>query len=55
MEVLISKTGSKKILHEGYVYVKNRTTKTTIRWMCSKRASKSCNGALVTDIDVRFN
>ena len=35
MEVLISKTGSKKILHVGHVYVKNRTNKTTIIITCT--------------------
>ncbi|KAH3878800.1 hypothetical protein DPMN_002700 [Dreissena polymorpha] len=36
----------------GFVYTKEKTSKSTIRWECSQYAAKSCKGAVVTDINM---
>ena len=51
MEVIENHKGGQKLLHEGYMYTKKKTSKSTMRWDCSNRPSFSCKVAVTTDIE----
>lgn len=42
--------GGQKLLHEGFMYTKKTTNRSTIRWECSQRAAKKCKGSVTTDL-----
>ncbi|XP_041372748.1 uncharacterized protein LOC121386019 [Gigantopelta aegis] len=52
MEMITSNRGCPKLCYEGHSYTKNGTNKTTLRWECSQRRTRSCKGAVVTDLQV---
>ena len=52
MEFIVKKSGSRTLLYQGHSYSKNKESKTTIRWRCTKRQSVNCLGALVCGTDV---
>ena len=44
--------GGSKLCNNGYCYTKKKTTKTTVRWECSKKRSVQCHGSVATDLAV---
>lgn len=52
MELIKSKRGGDKLLYEGYAYTRKRTTKSSIRWECSKRHTEGCKGIIITNLDI---
>lgn len=52
METIPNSKGGVKLCHDGYMFTKKGTNKTTIRWECSKRRAMSCKGAIVTDLQI---
>ena len=52
MELSTSQKGFQKLLYEVYSYTKKRTTKSSIHWRCSQKSSLTCDGSLITDLNV---
>ncbi|KAH3883008.1 hypothetical protein DPMN_006956 [Dreissena polymorpha] len=52
MEIITTSAGKKRLAHNGFVYTKKKTSKSTKRWECSQRVAKSCKGAVVTNINM---
>ncbi|CAL4173740.1 unnamed protein product, partial [Meganyctiphanes norvegica] len=50
MEIIHSNKGTRKLLYDGYAYTVHKENKTRIRWICSQKKSRNCNGAISTDI-----
>ena len=49
-EVIKSTKGKMKLSHDGYFYVKQYENPGKIRWVCDKKRSCRCNGAVLTDL-----
>ena len=52
MEIIKSIRGGCNLCNNGYCYTKKKTTKTTVRWECSKKRSVQCHGSVTTDLAV---
>jgi len=52
MELVPNNKGGHKLLYEDYMYTKKASYKTTVRWECSQKCSKQCNGSLTTDTEM---
>ncbi len=50
MKIIKSQKGSDQICHNGYIYRKNTTNKTTQSWRC---VMKNCNGTATTALEYR--
>ena len=50
MEVIKNNMGGSKLLYQDYMYTRKDVNKCTMRWECSQRSSKSCNGTITTDL-----
>ncbi|CAN8017265.1 unnamed protein product [Ixodes persulcatus] len=52
MEVTLSNRGKKKVLLDGYEYVKKISKKDWTRWQCRHQRSFGCKGAITTDLAI---
>ena len=55
MEVIRSNKGSLKLCYEGFSYTKQKSSKTTTRWECSKKRASTCKGAVTTNLNVSIS
>lgn len=49
MEIIRSNKGGEKVCYGDYAYTKKSTSRSTIRWECSKKIAFSCKGQILTD------
>ncbi len=54
MEIIANHKGGMKLVHEGYMYTKKYTRKTTVRWECSNRTAFSCKGGVTSNAEVNI-
>lgn len=49
MEIIRSNKGGEKLCYGDYAYTKKSTSRSTMRWECSKKTAFSCKGQIITD------
>ena len=54
MEIIKSIRGGSKLCNNGYCNTKKKTTKTMVRWECSKKCSVQCHGSVTTDSELIY-
>lgn len=48
MEVITSNKGGRKLIFENHMYTIKKESDVVIYWICTRRQSDKCNGALKT-------
>ncbi|XP_033096608.1 uncharacterized protein LOC117100884 [Anneissia japonica] len=51
MEFIKSNKGGRKLIHNGYLYIKRSSNKSSIYWQCSHKVKFACKALLTSDLD----